>query len=275
MPTLMIGSTALHYREHGSGEMLLLIHSAGNTGAQWDALSDLLGEEFHLLAPDLYDCGGTGAWPRHRPMSFDDEAALLAGLLDRIQGRVHLVGHSFGGGVALRLAASHGERIRSLTLIEPAAYQVIREVGREDLWLEFLRVKNCFQAAALRGDHEAAWQPFFDYYCGQSGSWRSLPNPVRTAIMQKTQAQLNVYAAQETNPTRLADIKRLSCPTLAIHGALTTLPEAGLCAVIAANAARGRSAAVEGAGHMLPLTHAAVVAQLIREHVHGATADWR
>ena len=277
MPTLMMGSTALHFRERGSGETLLLIHSAGNTGAQWDALADLFGEEFHLLAPDLYDCGATGAWSQKRPMTFDDEAALLAGLLHRIEGSVHLVGHSFGGGVALRLTAAHPGRIRSLTLIEPAAYQVLCEVGCKDLWLEFVRVKNRFLAAARRGDHESAWRQFFDYYCSHAGPWRALPEAVRMTIMQKTQAQLHVYAAQETNPTRLADISRLSCPTLLIHGALTTRPESGLCGVIARNAPRGRSAVVDGAAHMLPLTHATVVAELIREHVRGAMAvqGWR
>lgn len=53
---------ALHVRERGAGETVLLLHSAGNTGAQWDALGPWLENEFRLLAPDLHDCGATAAW---------------------------------------------------------------------------------------------------------------------------------------------------------------------------------------------------------------------
>lgn len=274
MPTLEVGSVTLHFRERGSGETVLLIHSAGNTGTQWDGIAALLDNEFRLVAPDLYDCGGTGAWTENRPMGFDDEAALLAPLLQRC-GVVHMVGHSFGGGVALRLAAAHGAQIRSLALIEPAAYQVLREVGRDDLWHEFLEVKNRFQADAHGGELDQAWQSFFDYYCSHAGPWRALPASVRSSIMQKTATQLHVYEAQETNPTRLADLRRLSCPTLVIHGESTTAPERGLCEAIAANAPLGYSAEVAGAGHMLPLSHAAMVADLLRTHFQRATAASR
>jgi pimeloyl-ACP methyl ester carboxylesterase len=273
MPTLKFGGTSLHFRERGSGETVLLIHSAGNTGTQWNAIASRLDEEFRLVTPDLYNCGGTSAWTENRPMGFDDEAALLAPLLQRCD-VVHLVGHSFGGGVALRLAAAHAAQIRSLSLIEPAAYQVLREVGRDDLWLEFLEVKNRFQADARKGELDRAWQPFFDYYCSHADPWHTLPASVRSSIMQKTTTQLHVYEAQETNPTRLADLRRLSCPTLVIHGELTTAPERGLCEVIAANAPLGYGAEVAGAGHMLPLSHAAMVADLLRAHVQRATAAY-
>ncbi|MBZ0216592.1 MAG: alpha/beta hydrolase, partial [Fimbriimonadaceae bacterium] len=185
---------------------------------------------------------------------------------------VHLVGHSFGGGVALRLAAMHPAKLRSLTLIEPAAYQVLQEIGREDLWLEFLEVKDRFKEAAGRGDYETAWQPFFDYYCSHAAPWRMLPESTRLSIMRKTQAQLNVYEAQETNPTRLSDIRRLPCPTLVIQGECTHKPERGLCETIVANAPSGYGAVVAGAAHMVPLTHAEAVADLLRSHfLHTAT----
>ena len=117
MPTLIVDGVSLHVRERGTGETVLLLHSAGNTGAQWKALGEALGDGFRLLAPDLYDCGATSDWTQEREMGYDDVGCLLSSLLKQ-NGPLHLVGHSFGGGVALRLAAAYPECLRTLTLVE-------------------------------------------------------------------------------------------------------------------------------------------------------------
>lgn len=257
---------ALHVRERGTGEPVLLLHSAGNTGAQWNALADALGRGFHLLAPDLYDCGATAAWTQDREMAYDDVARLLSPLLQQ-HGPLHLVGHSFGGGVALRLAAAHPDSLRTLTLIEPGAYQLLQEGGRDDLWQNYLRIMGDFRSAVAAGQLDAAWETFFDLYCSHVAPWRALSESTRQAIIKKTPHQLRVYGAQASNPTRLRNIQQLACPTLVIHGETANEPERVLCELIAAQAPLGRSAVVMGAGHMAPLTHAPEVAALLRAQI--------
>ena len=245
---------------------MVLLHSAGNTGAQWDALADHLDGEFSLFAPDLYDCGRTAKWTHPRAMSYDDHAALLAvWMLDHAP--VHLVGHSFGGGVALRLAALHPDWLRSLTLIEPGAYQLLRDSGNELPWLEFLRVLQAFRSAVADGDLDRAWEVFFDSHCSHLPRWPDLPEPLRRAIRRRTPEQLRVYEAQESNPVRLEDIRRLTCPTLVIRGQDSDEAERTLCALIASLAPQGCLADVPGARHMLALTHAGDVARLLRSHL--------
>lgn len=266
MPTLNVDGVSLHVRERGAGETVLLLHSAGNTGAQWTALGDALGEGFRLLAPDLYDCGSTSAWTQDREMGYDDVARLLSSLLQE-NGPLHLVGHSFGGGVALRLAATHPECVRTLTLMEPGAYQLLQEAGRDDLWLDFQRVMDAFRGAVAEGDPDTAWALFFDAYCSHVGPWRALPEATREAIKKKTPAQLRVYGAQASNPTRLSHIRQLACPTLVIHGQASQAPERAVCELIATHAPLGRIAEVPQAGHMAPLTHAQAVAEVLRAHI--------
>lgn len=271
MPTLDVDGVSLHVREHGSGEPVLLLHSAGNSGAQWTALGDALGDGFRLLAPDLYDCGRTSAWTQEREMGYDDVADLVTPLLTE-NGPLHVVGHSFGGGVALRLAATHPDYVRSLTLIEPGGYQMLQEAGRDDLWLHFKRVMDDFRQAVSKGDPDAAWAQFFEVYCSHLEPWHALPDSMRQAIKKKTPDQLRIYGAQASNPTRLSDIQRLACPTLLIHGQQSQEPERVLCQLIAANAPLGRSAEIPDAGHMAPLTHAQDVAEHLREHIAPQTA---
>ena len=266
VPVLEVDGVRLHVRERGAGQTVLALHSAGNTGAQWTALGECLGDDVRLLAPDLYDCGATSRWTQDREMTFDDVGRLLLPLL-KLNGPLHLVGHSFGGGVALRLAAAHPGCLRTLTLIEPGAYQLLEEAGRHDLWLRFQRGMQDFRRDATAGDSDAAWAPFFGSYCSHLAAWPELPESLRQAVKQKTPDQLRVYAAQASNPTRLSDIRRLPCPTLVLHGQNTQEPERVVCELIAAHAPQGSGACIPGAGHMAPLTHARAVAALLRAHM--------
>jgi pimeloyl-ACP methyl ester carboxylesterase len=151
-------------------------------------------------------------------------------------------------------------------LVEPGAYQLLQEAGREDLWLDFQRVMDDFRRAVSEGDPDTAWMLFFDTYCSHVGPWRALPETTRQAIKEKTTVQLRVYGAQASNPTRMTHIRRLACPTLLIHGQESLEPERVVCELIAANAPLGRIVEVPEAGHMVPLTHGQAVADLLRVH---------
>ncbi|MCK4868759.1 MAG: hypothetical protein KAT39_11960, partial [Alphaproteobacteria bacterium] len=54
-------------REAGAGEDVLLFHCSAGSGKQWDGLTDLLGNQFHSVAPDLMGYGGSERWSGQRP----------------------------------------------------------------------------------------------------------------------------------------------------------------------------------------------------------------
>jgi pimeloyl-ACP methyl ester carboxylesterase len=81
-----------------------------------------MAQSYTLVIPDL---PGHGQTPAQGPTSADHDAALIAELLTE---STHLVGHSYGGSVALRAAVKRPEAVRSLTLIEPATL----DIGQDD-----------------------------------------------------------------------------------------------------------------------------------------------
>ena len=93
-------------RSVGHGPTVVLLHSSGSSGRQWDPLVAGLHDRFRLHAVDLHGHGGTPAWQAGRPMSLEDDAALVEPLLLAPEG-VRLVGHSYGGALALKLASLH------------------------------------------------------------------------------------------------------------------------------------------------------------------------
>lgn len=89
------------FREAGSGPGVVCIHSNASSSGQWRALMDLLAPRFHILAADTYGAGKSPPWPRERKVSLRDEVELLDPVFARAGERFSLVGHSYGGGIAL------------------------------------------------------------------------------------------------------------------------------------------------------------------------------
>ena len=96
------------------------------------------------------------------------EAAPIIGLIRNIGTPVHLVGHSYGGGVALRIARELPELIRSLTLIEPSSFHLLKEGDPDDqiLLQEVIDVAEAVSEAVSSGKYWSGTGHFVDYWSG-------------------------------------------------------------------------------------------------------------
>jgi len=127
MSNFQISGSRVEYLELGSGDPVVLLHSSGSSATQWRSLAERLGERYKVIAPNLYNYGGTSQWPGRRPFHLECEAEIVLALLKRVNKRAHLVGHSYGGAVALHVAGLRRDLLQSLTLIEPVAFHLLRE----------------------------------------------------------------------------------------------------------------------------------------------------
>ena len=97
---------------------VLAIHGLTGHGARWRTLFDTHLPGVAALAPDLLG-HGRSSWAA--PWTIEANVAALAGLLDEdAAGPVTVVGHSFGGTVALHLAATRPDLVSALVLLDPA-----------------------------------------------------------------------------------------------------------------------------------------------------------
>lgn len=157
------GGVPLHVVERGPGDaaVVVMVHGMPGLAFEFDELQALLPE----LRTVAIDRPGYGYSPGP-PLPFDDQVACVAALIEGLapSGAV-VVGHSFGGLVALALAARHPDQVRGLVLSAPAAggtrlgerrlreartiAKLHREPWRHLLDLSFLRVVR--RLAAERG----------------------------------------------------------------------------------------------------------------------------
>jgi pimeloyl-ACP methyl ester carboxylesterase len=263
MPTVTINGISAHVSETGEGEPLVLLHSGAGDARDWRRFKAELPAGYRCAALDFYGCGGTPPWPGPAALTIDDQAHLVATLAHNIGVPVHLCGHSYGGAIALRLAVTHPELVRTLSLIEPGCYLLLRETGDplfevcESLW-------NSFRAAFERGEPERGWRQFIDFYSGD-GVWDRLRPEMRTSFLAAS--PIERLAVLLSNPTTIDDVRRVQVPTLVLCGESTTAPARRMCEIIAGATPRATLGMVPVAGHMSLITHPKEVAGRIARHI--------
>ncbi|KWX21305.1 alpha/beta hydrolase [Mycolicibacterium wolinskyi] len=111
-----MSADVLHIHRFGppGSPQVLLVHGLTGHGRRWKTLATRHLAEFSIVAPDLIG-HGQSSWAA--PWTLDANVAALSGLLD---GPTLVVGHSFGGAVALNLAAAHPDLVSGLVLLDPA-----------------------------------------------------------------------------------------------------------------------------------------------------------
>jgi len=113
----------MHVAVHGTGPHVVFVHGGANGGAAAFPAQLPLQARWTLVLPDRPGHGRTPAAGRE---DFERDAGLIARLVEGLDGGAHVVGHSYGGVVALLAAARAAGSVRSLTVIEPAAFAVAR-----------------------------------------------------------------------------------------------------------------------------------------------------
>lgn len=119
MPTVRIADIDVYYESAGDGDPLLLIHSLGSSGRDWERQIPAFSARYKVIAVDLRGHGRSGkpAGPYSIPLF----AADTVGLLDALGiPSAHVLGLSLGGMVAFQLAVDWPERVRGLVIVNAA-----------------------------------------------------------------------------------------------------------------------------------------------------------
>ena len=277
MTTITACGARIAYAETGCGETVVLLHASASSSVQWRSLIERLQGRWRVLAPDLPGYGHTESTPGPASGGLAEGAALVDLILGQSSQRIHLVGHSYGGAVALRVAADRPARLLSLTLIEPVAFHLLGrapEGTREHALLrEVEEIAAAVTDAAATGDDRAGMARFIDYWSGP-GAWQRLRPELQEALAPQTARVALDFRAVMSEAARFGCLRRIAVPTLVLRGTSSPGPAQRIAELVARLLPAARLQTIEGAGHMLPLTHAeavnaAIIDQLSRNHLAG------
>jgi 2-hydroxymuconate-semialdehyde hydrolase len=135
--SIIAGGIETNYQDHGQGDPIFLIHGSGpgvTAYANWRLTMPVLAEKFRVIAPDMVGFGFTER-PANVSYTMDMWVSHALSLMDALKiEKAHLVGNSFGGGLALALALKAPERVNRLVLMGAAGTKFQLTDGLDAVW---------------------------------------------------------------------------------------------------------------------------------------------
>ena len=244
--------------EAGSGPLVVLLHGQPGTHEDLGALADRLSSCSTVVSIDRPGYGGSGS----SPCSIAHQVEVLAGLLQaRREGPALVVGHSFGGAVALVLAADRPDLVSGVVLLGSVGGAGSIVASDQLLALPLLGEVVSWSVLTAYGVIAPA--------LARIGSRRALEANVPIAPTRSTTRHLATFVSEQRS--LLAErkaiesaIAKVRCRALVIHGALDAIVPLSAGIDLAARIPGSRLVVLDHAGHLLPRDEPDRVAQEVR-----------
>lgn len=220
--------------------------------------------DWRVLAPDFIGYGQSDPWPIDKPFSIEADVKVLLALARKTKSKLHLVGHSYGAALALEAARKLGARVKSLTLVEPVSFHLLRIENRPE-WKDVERLGVSVLDPA-KGDDRKAAAAFMSYWLGRWRWWLS-PERFKSAIATTIPKVALEFSIAIDAQTTLADYAEIEAPVLLIVGAKTPPLTRAVIELLSGALPNAKIETLNGAGHMSPFTHPADLNQLILDHL--------
>ena len=267
---MSVAPIEVDFLEAGSGPTVMLVHSSASGARQWHRLMDDLKVDFHVRAVNLFGYGKTPPWSIDRPQSLDDQALLVEAALPANAGNICLVGHSFGGAVAMKVAARLSGRVSKLVLLETGPFHLLRQSGRIDAFNEAMELRDCIKTCGAAGEWTTAAERFAEYW-NSAGAWRNMPIERRNKFAEAIQPNYFEWDAVMSEVTPIEQWARLLPEaTLVVSDPNTVSPIREITALLRRSCPAWTYNEVADGGHMAPLTRPELVNPLVCDFLRNA-----
>jgi pimeloyl-ACP methyl ester carboxylesterase len=283
MPKALVNGIDIHYQYAGHGPNVVLIHGLATNLAFWYlAIFWALRKDFRVIVYDLRGHGQSAMPPSGYTSA--DMASDLDALLDHLNVKqAHVVGHSFGGAVALHHAVLHPERVASLTLADPRVLALYTDQARQGWPYRKIWGKNLQELGLSMPENDSDMglsllEELIDSRTTtrkRVDSEQSLPsvetwqgNKQNTARWRHLLRTTTIYAdVNAVAGLTLQKIHQIRQPALAIYGQRSRL--LATCPVLRKTLPHCRIVVLPGVGHFHPLRQPAVFVQNLRKFLMG------
>lgn len=283
MATLDVNGTSIAYQQMGEGPDVVLVHGLATSRAFWLATAFSLKANFRVT---LYDLRGHG-YSATPESGYDarTQAGDLAALFDHLEiGQATVIGHSFGGSVALEFAVANPRRVTRLALLDakinrlqpqlrlddndvltPFEAELVAEADEDwsqetQIGLKFLEVVARRRVEGVQTTTTNDFVPFAD----QRGSGRAARKWL--SLLEDTTAWDDFLSVDGATPDAIA---RLTMPVLLVYGELSRCMRSG--EALEDLLEQAMTIRVPDAGHFFPATRLPLVLGLLGPFLRGRT----
>jgi pimeloyl-ACP methyl ester carboxylesterase len=272
MPIAEFNGVQLHYRRSGVGEPLVLVHGSWVDAGVWSGVLPLLTRSFDVVAYDRRGHSRSSCPPGQG--SVRDDVDDLASLIESLElNPAHVAGASMGGSIALRLAATRPELLRSVTVHEPPLFDLLHPEEPDVPELSELRLRLATVAEGLAaGDIEGGARLYFDQVAETPGGWEGIDQRRRRLLLSNAPTYLDQCRDPDALGIDIEDLAAFGGPALLTYGNRRPPLFRRIVEMVVATMPGARSEAIPGATHDPQVTHPGLYAQLIEEFVKAMVA---
>lgn len=251
----------IDYVETGTGATVLFVPGSYSTHAAWRQIQKLLAPAFRMVGTSLCGYGATIETRTHEDFDMRHEVRIVEAAARRAGGKLHLVGHSFGGTVALAAALGGTIDVASVSVFEANPLALLKEQPNEALYQETYEISRQFEAAIEENDPDAAGR-IIDFW-GGDGTFAAMPEPVRNYCRETSSANVLDWRTDFGFDAASGHYATLNVPVLLARGTLANPAMVAMTEALRHALPDARSVVVPGAGHFLITSHASECAALL------------
>jgi pimeloyl-ACP methyl ester carboxylesterase len=256
------------YVDLGRGAPVVFVHGMVCDHRVWNAQLKALATSVRCIAYDQRYFG-IDDWPQEGPRySVETHTDDLACFLEEVVQRpAHIVGHSYGGGVALALAVAKPDWVQSLCLYEPAGLPATISDSEHLATIDAERSEIAPVVDTIaQGQQVAAVKQAVDWIEGISGSFNSLPSVVQQVIRENAHTLAQHLSAPPSKVT-CADLHAISAPVTLLRGADTRPYFAIFANAIGQCLVNAEAVVLPGVRHFAPFQDADLLARQVSSHL--------
>lgn len=250
----------------GNGEIVVFLHSSLSSSKQWRSLAQTLSRSFTCINIDLLGYGEAPSVEHPSSFTFNTEIERIKTIINQVSegSKYHLIGHSCGGAIALKMAVENPESILSLSLYEPVSFHLydslpvskISDIGKQ--------IKGfAEQMASL--DRSQATQKFFDFWNGE-GAFHIMPDKVKQAMINDIDKVHLDFKGIFHEKYTCEGISKISSPCLVLYGQYSPEISIQLSQNIIKELKDVQAVEVASA-HMGPISHPHLIEPAIKQFI--------
>jgi len=276
MPAFEGGGVKLYYEDQGVGQPVVFVHGTVCDCRAWFAQTDALSAGFRTIAYSRRYARPNDRQGDVRDSTVQNNSADLEAIIKGLSlGKVHLVGHSYGGFIAAYFATKHPELLRSLILVNAAVFPMLT-TGRSAASSFVLLLKSPSVALSARrlinatntairavdgGDTSAAEKIFVQAI--QDGKTDLPAKPKGFSEMVAENSRTLKEVDTPFPPLTAREVNSIKTPTLVAWGALSALWDSKISELISGSIPSAEGKKVAGAGHFCLMEKPAEVNELL------------
>ncbi|WP_281560094.1 alpha/beta hydrolase [Thalassomonas sp. RHCl1] len=247
----------------GQGPAVVLLHSSLSSARQWQYLVNLLKSDFTVINFDILGYGKAEKVHDGDNYDFNVETGRIRQVLQETIGEApyHLVGHSCGGAIALKLAVEAPEKLLSLALFEPVAFHLLPKGSAPRQQADDFKTQVFIEDTYLAAE-------IFTNFWNKPGFFKSLPKKMQD-LMAADIAKVNLdFQGLISESYSLTDLSAITCRSLLMHGSESPQLSRHLSQIISGALPQVSEQAFI-AGHMAPVSHSEQIHPVIADFIRG------